>query len=50
MAYETVAGFVMHEAGRIPKVGEEIRIGAFRITILKAKRSRIELIKLQYIG
>lgn len=50
VAYETVAGFVMHEAGRIPKVGEEIRIGAFRITILKAKRSRIELIKLQYIG
>lgn len=50
VAYETVAGFVMHESGRIPNVGEEIRIGAFRVTILKAKRSRIELIKLHTTG
>lgn len=50
VAYETIAGFIMHESGRIPKVGEDIRIGAYRFTILKAKRSRIELVKLHING
>lgn len=44
--YETVAGFIMNETGRIPKAGEDIRIGRYRFTIIKATRSRIELVKL----
>ncbi len=47
--YETIAGFVMHETGRIPKVNEEVIIGNHQVTITKATRSRIELLKLQLI-
>lgn len=45
--YETVAGFVIHESGRIPNVNEDVVIGTMRFTIVKATRSRIELVKLQ---
>jgi CBS domain containing-hemolysin-like protein len=47
--YETVAGFIMHETGRIPDVNEHVVIGPFRITITKGTRSRIELVKLQLL-
>lgn len=47
--YETVAGFVMHETGRIPNLNEEVVIGSMRWTITKGTRSRIELIKLQLL-
>jgi CBS domain containing-hemolysin-like protein len=47
--YETVAGFVMHETGRIPNVNEEVVIGPYRLTITKGTRSRIELVKLQLL-
>lgn len=47
--YETVAGFVMHETGRIPIPTEEVVIGSMRLTITKGTRSRIELVKLQLL-
>jgi CBS domain containing-hemolysin-like protein len=47
--YETVAGFVMHETGRIPNLNEEVVIGSMQLTITKGTRSRIELVKLQLL-
>ncbi len=47
--YETVAGFVMHETGRIPHQGEDVVIGSMQLTITKGTRSRIELVKLQLL-
>lgn len=47
--YETVAGFVMHETGRIPHPNEDVVIGSMQLTITKATRSRIELVKLQLL-
>lgn len=47
--YETVAGFIMHETGRIPKVNEEVTIRNIQVTITKATHSRIELVKLQLL-
>jgi CBS domain containing-hemolysin-like protein len=47
--YETIAGFVMHETGRIPNVNEDVVIGSFQLTITKGTRSRIELVKLQLL-
>jgi putative hemolysin len=45
-SYETVAGYIIHETGRIPKVNEEILIGNHKFIISKARQSRIETVKL----
>ena len=44
--YETVAGFIINELGRIPTVNEEVLIENFKIIISKATQSRIETVKL----
>ncbi len=44
--YETVAGYIINETGRIPKVNEEIVIGDHKFIISKAKQSRIETVKM----
>lgn len=44
--YETVAGYIINEIGRIPRVNEEIIIGNHKFIITKAKQSRIETVKL----
>ena len=44
--YETVAGFIIHEIARIPKVNEEILIGHYKFIISKATPSRVETIKM----
>ncbi len=44
--YETVAGYIIHEIGRIPKVNEEILIENHKFIISKARQSRIETVKM----
>ncbi len=44
--FETVAGYIIHETGRIPKVNEEILIGNHKFIISKARQSRIEMVKM----
>lgn len=44
--YETVAGYIIHEIARIPKVNEEIIIGRYKFIISKATPSRVETVKL----
>jgi CBS domain containing-hemolysin-like protein len=44
--YDTVAGFIIHALGRIPSEKEECRIGPLRILILRATKTRIELVKM----
>jgi CBS domain containing-hemolysin-like protein len=44
--YETIAGFVINNIGRIPTAGEEFIINNFKITILSATRTRINSLKL----
>ncbi|AXJ00920.1 Hemolysin [Cyclonatronum proteinivorum] len=48
--FETIAGFIINEVGRIPKVGEEIRIGRLKFSIVKASHSRIEVVKCELTG
>jgi CBS domain containing-hemolysin-like protein len=48
--YETVAGFIIHESGKIPKLNEEIIIGDKKFIITKATQTRIEVVKLQLLG
>jgi putative hemolysin len=44
--YETIAGFVINNIGRIPTAGEEFIINNFKVTILNATRTRINSLKL----
>lgn len=43
--FETIAGLIMNEIGRIPKVGEVVRVDGLEFTIVKAAHSRIEIVK-----
>ncbi len=44
--YETIAGFIMANIGRIPKRGEIVEIGQFKIQILHSDETKINLVKL----
>lgn len=43
--FETIAGLIMNEIGRIPKAGEVVRVDGLEFTIVKAVHSRIEIVK-----
>jgi CBS domain containing-hemolysin-like protein len=45
--FDTIAGFVIHEMGRIPKVGEVVEWGTVRITVLDANDRKIERVQLE---
>lgn len=45
--YETLAGFIISRIEKIPSPKEEFSINEFKITILKASRNRVDLIKLK---
>ncbi len=44
--YETLAGYILANCGRIPKQGEVITIEPFLITISKATKTKIDVVKL----
>lgn len=44
--FETVAGYIIHHTGRIPKVNEEIQIYGNIFIITKATQSKLETVKL----
>lgn len=44
--FETVAGYILHHTGRIPKVNEKLKIDDNTFVISKATQSRLEYVKL----
>lgn len=48
--YDTVAGYIIHESGRIPNVNEELIIGVHKVIISKASPSRIKTVRLERLG
>lgn len=44
--FETVAGYIIHHTGRIPKVNEELQIHGNTFIITKATQSKLENVKL----
>jgi CBS domain containing-hemolysin-like protein len=48
--YETIGGFVFHQFGRIPEVGEKVRSHGAVLEVLAATRRRIDLIRIERIG
>jgi magnesium and cobalt exporter, CNNM family len=44
--YETISGFLTYNLGRIPLKGEIIKIANFNVSILRASKTTVELIRL----
>jgi CBS domain containing-hemolysin-like protein len=40
--YDTVAGFILHLLGRIPRKGEQVRYGGMKLAIAQMNKLRIE--------
>ncbi len=47
--YETIGGLVMHELGRLPRLGESIVYGGFEFRVTKADRRRIDALQVNRI-
>ena len=45
--YETIAGFVIHKMGKIPKNGEVLKLEDYQITIEKADSRKVILVELR---
>ena len=48
--YDTIGGLVMHELGRLPRLGETIDFSGFEFMIVKADRRRVESLRVQRNG
>jgi CBS domain containing-hemolysin-like protein len=47
--FDTIAGFVFHQLGRIPRVGEEITYDGVKIKVLEAARRRIHRVAIEML-
>lgn len=47
--YETVGGLVMHELGRLPRLGENLTFGGFEFRVTKSDRRRIDALQVHRI-
>ena len=47
--FDTIAGFVFHELGHVPVVGEELVRGNVRFTVIEATRRRIERVRIEVL-
>jgi magnesium and cobalt transporter len=45
--YDTIGGLVMHELGRLPRRGEELKFDGFEFRVTKADRRRIDVLSVQ---
>ena len=45
--FETVAGFMLAELGRVPKGGEVVQSGSWRFTVVDVEKNRISKVKIE---
>jgi putative hemolysin len=45
--FETVAGFMLERLGSVPKGGEVVSIGGWRLTVVDVERNRISKVKVE---
>ncbi|MPZ66521.1 MAG: DUF21 domain-containing protein [Pseudonocardiaceae bacterium] len=48
--YETVAGLVLDRLGRIPDVGDEVRVDGWRLTVMRMDRHRVADLRLAAVA
>lgn len=44
--YDTIGGLVMHELGRLPRLGEKLEYGGFEFCVTKSDRRRIDMLQI----
>lgn len=47
--FDTVGGYVMNQFGHLPQRGEQISIGSFQFTVLRADNRRLYLMKMEIL-
>ncbi|MCX4192627.1 HlyC/CorC family transporter [Methylophaga sp. OBS1] len=47
--FDTVGGYVMNQFGHLPQRGEQITIGSFQFTVLRADNRRLYLMKMEIL-
>jgi putative hemolysin len=45
--FQTVAGFMLAELGRVPKGGEVVQVGSWRFTVVDVEKNRISKVKVE---
>jgi magnesium and cobalt transporter len=45
--YDTIGGLVMHELGRLPRLGETVGFGGFEFAVVEADERRIDALQVQ---
>jgi putative hemolysin len=48
--FETVAGFMLDRLGSVPKGGEVVSVGDYRLTVVDVERNRISKVKIEKTG
>jgi CBS domain containing-hemolysin-like protein len=48
--YETLAGLALDRLGRIPEVGDEVRVDGWRLTVMRMDNRRIAELRLALVG
>jgi CBS domain containing-hemolysin-like protein len=48
--YETLAGLLLQRLGRIPEVGDEVRVDGWRLTVMRMDRHRIAELRLAKVA
>ncbi|MFC7487760.1 hemolysin family protein [Knoellia sp. CPCC 206453] len=49
-AYETVAGFLMSELGRVPEVGDVVELPGWRITVIDMEARRVDRLRFTLVA
>jgi putative hemolysin len=47
--FETVAGFMLEQIGSMPKGGEVVAVGEWRLTVVDVERNRISKVKIEKV-
>ena len=45
--FETVAGFMLDSLGSVPKGGEAVTVGEYRLTVVDVEKNRISKVKIE---
>ena len=48
--FETVAGFMLERLGSLPKGGERVQLGDYRLTVVDVEKNRISKVKVEKAG
>jgi CBS domain containing-hemolysin-like protein len=48
--YETVAGFVMHVLGQVPRVGDSAEVDGLRVTVERLDGRRVDLVRIERVA